>query len=139
MAAGTDELHDDRSMGELLRDLADQTSTLLQQEIELAKAEIAEKGRRLGTGAGIFGGAGLLAVFALAALTAAVIGALATAMDFWLAALIVGAAYAVAAAALSLIGRKQIQEATPVVPEQAIESSKEDVRWAKTQVQSGRR
>ena len=126
-------------MGELLRDLSDQTTTLFQKEVELAKAELTEKGKRLATGAGLFGGAGLLGVFALAGFTASVMAALATAMDFWLAALIVGAAYALAAAALALFGRKQMEDATPVVPEQAIKSSKEDIQWAKTQAQSSRR
>jgi hypothetical protein len=138
MATRTDESRD-RSMGELLRDLSEQTSTLFRQEVELAKAELSEKGRRLGTGAGYFGGAGLLGVFALAAFTAAVMAALATAMDFWIAAVIVGVVYAIGATILALSGRKQMEGATPVMPEQAIESSKEDVQWAKTQAQSGRR
>jgi len=138
MAAESEDLHD-RSMGELLRDLSEQTSRLFRQEVELAKAELSEKARRAGTGAGYFGGGGLLGVTAFGAFTAAVIGALDTGMHFWLAALIVAVVYALCAAVLVMAGRKQLKEAGPMVPEQAIETSKEDVRWAKTQAQSGRR
>ena len=138
MATDTQDLHD-RSTGELLKRLSEETTTLVKQEIDLAKAEIAEKGKKAGTGAGLFGGAGLLGVFALAALTTAVIAALDTAMELWLAALIVGVVYAAVAGAMALRGKKEVQEATPPVPEQTVESVKEDVSWAKSQAKSGRR
>lgn len=128
----------DRPAGELLRELSDQTTTLVKQEIELAKAELSEKGKRAGQGAGLFGGAGLLGLFAFAALTTAAIAALATAMDVWPAALIVAAVYGAVAGALALSGRNRVQEAGPPVPEQAIDSTKEDVQWAKTRARSGR-
>ena len=129
----------ERPVGELLRELSDQTTTLVRQEIDLAKAELAEKGKTAGTGAGMFGGAGLIGVLALTSLTACFIGALDTAMPFWTAALIVAAVYGAVAGVLALSGKKKVQEATPPAPEQAIESSKEDVQWAKTQARSAKR
>ena len=119
--------------GELLKELSDHTTTLVRQEIELAKAELGEKGKKAGLGAGMFGGAGLFGVFALAALTTCMIVALDSAMPLWLAALIVAVVYGAIGAALALQGRTKVQEAGPPVPEQATESVKEDVQWAKTQ------
>jgi uncharacterized membrane protein YqjE len=140
MPEGTvqDELRD-RPIGELLKELSTQTSTLVRQELELAKAEMAEKGKQAGLGAGMFGGAGLFGLLALAALTTCLIAALATGMDVWLAAVIVAAVYAGIAAVLALLGRQKTREATPPAPEQAIESTKEDVRWAKSRARSARR
>jgi uncharacterized membrane protein YqjE len=128
----------DRPTVDLLRELSDQTTTLVRQEIELAKAELTEKGKKAGQGAGMFGGAGVAGLFALAAITTAIIAALDTAMPLWLAALIVGAVYGAIATVLGLRGKKEIEQATPVAPEQAIESTKEDVQWAKTRARSGR-
>jgi uncharacterized membrane protein YqjE len=127
-----------RPTGHLLRELSDQTTLLVRQEIELAKAELTEKGKTAGVGAGLFGGAGLFAVFALATLTTGVIAALSEVMPLWLAALIVTAVYAAVAAVLGLRGRDKVQEATPLTPQQTTESVKEDVQWAKTRAQSGR-
>ena len=124
--------------GELLKELSDHTTTLVRKEIELAKAELGEKGKKAGQGAGMFGGAGLFGAFAFAALTTAIIAALDSAMELWLAALIVAVVYAVIAGVLALQGRNKVQEAGPPVPEQATESVKEDVQWAKTRAQSGR-
>jgi uncharacterized membrane protein YqjE len=124
--------------GELLKELSDHTTTLVRQEIELAKAELGEKGKKAGLGAGMFGGAGLFGLFALAALTTCIIVALDSAMPLWLAALIVAVVYGAIAAVLALQGRNKVQEAGPPVPEQATESVKEDVQWAKTQAKSGR-
>jgi uncharacterized membrane protein YqjE len=124
--------------GELLKQLSDHTTTLVRQEIELAKAELGEKGKKAGLGAGMFGGAGLFVVFALAALTTCIIVALDSAMPLWLAALIVAVVYGAIGAVLALQGRNKVQEAGSPVPEQATESVKEDVQWAKTQAKSGR-
>ncbi len=124
---------------ELLKELSTQTSTLVRQELELAKAEMAEKGKRAGVGAGMFGGAGVFGLLALGALTACVIAALATAMDVWLAALIVAVVWAAVAGAFALVGRNKTREAAPPAPEQAIESTKEDVQWAKNRARSARR
>jgi hypothetical protein len=128
----------DRPTGELLKELSDQSTTLIQQEVELAKAELQEKGKQAGMGAGMFGGAGLFGVGAFAALTTAAIAALATAVDTWLAALIVAVVYAAVAGALAMQGKNKVQEAVPPVPEQARDSVKEDVEWAKTRARSGR-
>jgi Putative Actinobacterial Holin-X, holin superfamily III len=130
--------HDERPVAELLKELSEQTSTLVHKELELAKLELAQKGKRAGVGAGMFGGASLVGLYAVGALTAAIVLVLATAMTGWLAALIVAAAYGLLAGGLALAGRAQVQKATPPVPEQATESVKEDVQWAKTRAQQGR-
>jgi uncharacterized membrane protein YqjE len=129
----------DRSTAELLRQLSEQTGDLVRQEMELAKAELTEKGKAAGLGAGMFGGAGLVALYAVGALTASAILALAIVLDAWLAALIVGVVYAAIAGILALTGRKKVEQATPPVPEQAIESTKEDVEWTKQRAQAARR
>ena len=128
----------ERPIGELLKQLSQETTTLVRQELDLAKAEMTEKGRKAGKGAGMFGGAGVVGLLALGALTAALILALDTAMDGWLAALVVGLVYAAIAGVLALTGKKEVQQATPPVPEQTVESVKEDVQWAKTRTPSAR-
>ncbi len=131
------ELHD-RSTGELLSRLSQQTSDLVRKEMELARAELTEKGKKAGLGAGMFGGAGVFGFLALGALTACAIAGLSEAMDTWLAALIVAVVYAAIAGVLALAGKNKVQDATPPVPERAVESTKEDVEWAKTRARSGR-
>jgi hypothetical protein len=125
-------------MPELLKDLSDQTTTLVRQEIELAKAEMTAKGKQVGIGAGAFGGAALVGLYAFGALTAAIILALSTAVDGWLAALIVGVVYAAVAGVLAVVGKNRTQAGAPPVPERAISSTKEDVEWAKTRAKSAR-
>lgn len=132
------ELHD-QSLGDLLKRLAEETSTLVRQELELAKAEATQKGREAGLGAGLFGGAGVSGMLALGALSAAAILALDTAMAGWLAALIVGVVWAAVAGVLALQGRDRFREASPPVPEQTVETVKEDARWIKTRARSGSR
>jgi len=137
-----DTTHDDlrdRPIGELLKQLSQETTTLVRQELELAKAEMAEKGKRAGMGAGMFGGAGAAALLGLAALSAAAIAALDAAMPLWLAALIVALIWLAVAGALALTGKTKVQQATPPVPEQTQQSVKEDVEWAKTHARSARR
>jgi uncharacterized membrane protein YqjE len=126
------------STGELVKQLTQQTSDLVRQEIDLAKAEMTEKGKKTGVGAGILGGSGLMALFGLAALTTAAIAALSEAMDVWAAALIVAAVYMAVAGVLALTGRNRLQEAAPMAPEQTIETMKEDVEWARSQAKSAR-
>ena len=128
----------DKSVGELLKQLSTDTSTLVKQEMALARAEIAEQGKKAGMGAGLFGAAGALGLVTLGALTATLILLLDTAMDAWLAALIVTVVEAAIAGLLALQGRNKIKEATPPAP-QTVETVKEDVEWAKTQTPSGRR
>jgi uncharacterized membrane protein YqjE len=130
----------DESIAELVKRLADQTNTLVKQEIELAKAELTEKGRIAGAGAAMLGAAALVGLLAAGALTACLIALLQTAIDHtWLAALIVATAYAAIAAPLALRGRQRIREATPPAPQETIESVKEDVAWAKTRTRSATR
>jgi hypothetical protein len=130
---------DDRPLAELMRDLSQQSTELIRQEIALAKAELRAKGKSAGVGAGMFGAAGLIALFGVGALTACLVLALATAMDAWLAALIVAVVYLVAAGVAALVGKGKVQEATPPAPEQAIASTKEDVRWTKQRAQAARK
>ena len=128
----------DRPTAELVRDLSDQTTALVRKEIELAKAELDVKRRSLTAGAGMFGGAAFFGLYAFGALTACLILALATFLEGWIAALIVAAVYGAIAGVLALRGKKDVQEATPPVPEQAVETTREDLEWIKTRAKSGR-
>ncbi|HET9125876.1 MAG TPA: phage holin family protein [Solirubrobacteraceae bacterium] len=128
----------DRPVGELLKELSQQTSTLVRQELELARLELTDKGRAAGFGLGMFGGAGAFGFWMLGALTATVILLLATTMRSWLAALIVTAALGLAAGVLALTGRKKLRDATPPQPEQATASVKEDVQWTRSAAARGR-
>jgi uncharacterized membrane protein YqjE len=121
----------EESIGDLLKRLSQDTSTLVKQEMALARAELTEQGKRAGKGAGMLGGAGVAGLLTLGALTATVIGVLDTGMAFWLAALIVTVVWAAIAGVLALQGRNEIKEATPPAP-QTVETVKEDARWAKT-------
>ena len=117
----------DRPVGELIQQLSQQTATLVRQELQLAQVEMKEKGKRFGLGAGLFGGAGVVALYGVGALIATIILVLATFLEAWLAALIVTAVLFAAAGVFALVGKKQVEEATPPKPEQAIESTKRDV------------
>jgi hypothetical protein len=130
--------HDERSLSELVQALTEQTSALARKEVELAKAELTQKGKRIGVGAGSFGAAGLFGLFAFGALTATLILALAEAMDAWLAAAIVTVVYAAIAGALALVGKQQVERGSPPVPEQAIASGREDVETVKQRAKEGR-
>jgi Putative Actinobacterial Holin-X, holin superfamily III len=136
-AAG-DDLRD-QGTGELLKQLSQETTNLVRQELELAKAEMSVKAKEGGKGAGLLGGGAVGALLFLGALTATVIGLLDTAMKFWLAALIVTILWGAVAAVLALQGRNKLKEATPPVPEQTQQSVKEDLQWAKTQSRSAGR
>jgi MFS family permease len=129
----------DRPVGELVKQLADQTSTLVRQEMDLAKAELTQKGREAGKGAGLFAGAAVVGLLAAGALTAFLIMLLDGALANWLSALIVGIVFAAIAGALAMAGRNRMKRATPPVPEQTVETVKEDVEWAKTQRASAQR
>ena len=130
--------HRDRPIGELVKELAGQTSTLVRQEIQLAQAEVTSKGKLAGRGAGMLAAAAVAALLALIALTACLIVALDSAVPLWLAALIVTLVWGLIGAALAARGRKELQHATPPVP-QTIETVKEDIQWAKTQTGSAGR
>jgi uncharacterized membrane protein YqjE len=134
---GSEDLRE-RSLGELLKQLSEQTTRLVHQELELAKAELQQKGKQAGQGAGMFGGAGALGLAALGALTACFILALDTVMPAWLAALLVAVVDGIVAFVLVKQGQARMKKAVPPVPEQTIETVKEDVEWAKTQMRSDR-
>jgi Putative Actinobacterial Holin-X, holin superfamily III len=120
-------------MSELVKQLAEETSTLVRQEIELARAEVTQKGKRAGLGLGELGGAGIVALYALGALTACLIAGLALFIPVWLAALIVTVVYGVIAGVLAMIGRRQLQQSNPTNLERTERTIKEDVEWAKNQ------
>jgi hypothetical protein len=138
---GVDDAGDlrERPIGELLKQLSEETTRLVHQELELAKAELAQKGRQAGLGAGLFGAAGAIGLLAAAALTACFILALDAVMPAWLAALIVAVVYGAVAAILALRGRDRVKQAVPPVPEQTIETVKEDMEWVKTQMPSAKK
>jgi uncharacterized membrane protein YqjE len=116
-----------RSTAELVQRLSEQVSQLVRQEMQLAKLELAEKGKRTGVGAGLFGGSGLFAVYGIAVLVAAAVLGLATVWPAWLAALVVGLLLLLLAGLLALVGRGQFKKAMPPVPTDAVASVKADV------------
>ncbi len=120
------------SIGELVKRLTEDAGNLVRQEFALAKTEMTEKGKEVGKGAGILGGAAVLALLAAGVLTAFLVLVLDEFMPSWLAALIVGLVYLAIAAFLAKRGQKALQQAKPV-PEQTIETVKEDVEWLKNQ------
>ena len=120
-----------RGTSELIKDLSDQASTLVRQEIDLAKAEVAEKAKQVGVGAGVFGAAGVAALMTLGSLTAFVILVLALALPSWAAALIVTLVWAAIAGTLALIGHTKLREIGKPAPQKTVETLKEDVQWLK--------
>jgi membrane protein len=126
----------DNSAGELVKQLSEQVTRLVRDELKLAGSEMASKGSRAAKGAGLFGGSGIIALFGLGCLLAAAIAGLALVLATWLAALIVGAALMVIAGIAVLVGRSQLRQAVPPVPEQAAGSVKADVQAIKAGVHS---
>jgi uncharacterized membrane protein YqjE len=123
----------DPTLGALVNQLTTEVPELIRSEIRLAQAEMTEKGKRAGIGIGMFSGAGLLAFFGFGSLLATVIMALALVMDAWLAALIVTVVLFIAGAVLALMGKSKVQEATPAMPERAVDGVKEDIATVKGQ------
>ena len=119
------------STGQLVSELTDQISRLVRDEARLAQVEVTQKAKRLGIGAGLFGGAGLFAFFGLAALITTAILLLALVVPAWLAALIVAVVLFAVAGVLALVGKKDVQKATPPVPTEAIASTKTDIQTVK--------
>lgn len=117
----------DASLGELITRVSDQTSRLIRDELRLAQAELTEKGKRAGLGAGLFGGAGIFAVYGLGCLIAAAILGLAGPVEDWLAAVIVGVVLLAAAGVAALIGKKNVAQATPPMPTEAVAGIKQDI------------
>lgn len=123
------------STGELVSRLTDQISRLVRDEARLAQAEVTQKAKRLGVGAGLFGGAGLMAFFGLAVLIAAAVLALALAVPAWLAAVIVAVVLFAVAGVLALVGKKDVAAASPPIPTQAIAGVQADIAAVKNAVQ----
>ncbi|MFI0408873.1 phage holin family protein [Actinomadura sp. 3N508] len=113
--------------GELVKQAAQQVSDLMRAELRLAVAELKDKGRHAGTGAGMFGGAALVALYGVAVLLAAVVAAIAVALPVWAAALIVGGFLMLVAGVLAMLGRSQTRKATPPKPEQAMDGARQTV------------
>ena len=129
----------ERPLGEVAKDLTSDVALLVRQEIELAKAEMAEKGRTAAPGLGMFGGAGVVGLCAAGALTAFLILVFSLFLPDWAAALIVGVVLAAVAFVLARQGKERIADAGKPVPEQTIETVKEDMEWAKTRASSARK
>ena len=120
----------EKKLGDIVGEVSAKASLLVREEIELAKAEVTETGKKAGIGVGMFGAAGIVGFLAFAALTACFVLALALAVDAWLAALIVAAVYGATAAVLAIRGKEKVKQATPPAP-QTVETVKEDIEWAK--------
>ena len=119
------------STGELVQRLSTQLSELVRGELELARVELTEKGKRAGTGAGLAGAGGVIALYGVGALIAAAVAALALVLPVWLSALVIGVTLLLVAGVLAIAGRNQIRRATPAMPEQAVEGVQRDVETVK--------
>jgi uncharacterized membrane protein YqjE len=114
-----------------VHDLTQQVPQLIRSELRLAQAEMTEKGKRAGIGIGMFSAAGLLAFLGLGSLVATAILALAHVLPDWLSALIVAVVLFAVAGGIALVGKREVQQATPAAPEAAIEGVKEDIAVVK--------
>jgi Putative Actinobacterial Holin-X, holin superfamily III len=128
----------ERTAAQLVTDLSEQTARLVRQEMELARVELSQKGKQAGLGAGMFGGAGIFVVYAMGALVAAAILGLSKAVTSWLAAVIVAGALGLLAGVSALIGKHELGHGVPLVPEQTIETLREDVEVARERAREGR-
>jgi uncharacterized membrane protein YqjE len=121
----------DASTAELIERMSEQVSRLVRDELQLARAELTYKGKKAGLGVGLFGGAGIIALYGVGCLVAAAILGLATGVPYWLAALIVAMALFAIAGAAVIFGRREVQEATPPVPTETVEGVKHDIEALK--------
>jgi uncharacterized membrane protein YqjE len=121
----------DRSTGELVKQLSEQVTVLIRDELKLAQLEMTRKGKQAGVGAGLLGGSGVVSLYGVGCLIACAIIAISGVVAAWLAALIVGAVLLALAGVGALIGKGRLQKATPPVPEQAVDSVKTDVEEIK--------
>jgi uncharacterized membrane protein YqjE len=126
----------DRSLSDLLKDLTTDISALIRQEIALARVEMTQKTKIYARASAMMAVAGVLALLAIGVLTACIILAINVALPAWLAALIVGVAYLIIAGIFILVGRARLRRAGRPVPEQTIQTIKEDVSWARQQARS---
>jgi Putative Actinobacterial Holin-X, holin superfamily III len=130
---------DHASTADLVKLAGEQVSQLVREELALARAEMTAKAKRAGTGAGLFGAAGVLALYGLGVLLATLVIVLDLVLPLWLAALIVTVLLLVAAGVMALVGRGQVREATPPVPEQAVDSVRADLHTVSEAAREGRR
>ncbi|WBQ04803.1 phage holin family protein [Kribbella sp. CA-293567] len=121
----------EQQIGTLVAQLSNDVSRLVRDELQLAKAELKDKGKEAGIGFGLFGGAGTVAVYGVGALVAAAILGLATAVPAWLSALIIALVLFAVAGVAALLGKKHVTQATPPMPEQAVEGVHEDIEALK--------
>ena len=117
----------DAAIGELVARLSDDTVRLVRDEVRLARAEMTQKAKAAGLGAGLFGGAGVFAVYGFGVLVAAAVIGLSIVVAPWAAALIVAGGLFVLAATAALVGKKEFGRAGPPLPTEAVQSTKEDV------------
>jgi uncharacterized membrane protein YqjE len=117
----------DQSTGELVSRLSQDVSQLVRDEMRLAQVEMSAKAKKAGVGAGMFGAAGVLALYGGGALVACADIALGLAVDLWLSALIVGIVLLAVAGVVALVGKSRVSEATPLVPTRTVENVKQDV------------
>lgn len=137
--AAHDERPEHEGIGSAVKQLSQDLGILVRQEMELARREMLEKAKVAGAGAGMLSGSAIAGLLTLGSLTALLMIAISLALPLWLSALIVTAMWAVITAVLALAGKKKIQEAGPLVPEQTIQSVKEDVQWAQSGLKSGKK
>ena len=121
----------ERSTGELVKQMAEQVSVLVKDELKLAQLEMSRKGKEAGSGIGMMGGGGLIALYGVGCLIACAIIAISGQVAAWLAALIVGAALLAVAAVVALAGKSRMKKATPPMPKEAVDSIKTDVEQIK--------
>jgi uncharacterized membrane protein YqjE len=128
----------DTSLGDLLKELSTDISVLVRQEVALAKVEMSEKAQTYARASAMMAVAAILAMLAIGVLTACIVLAIDVALPAWLAALIVGGAYLIIAGILVLVGMARLRRAGKPVPEQTIETIKEDVSWARQRARSAK-
>jgi hypothetical protein len=136
VVSGSADLRDE-PFKDVVKQVTDEASTLVRQEVKLAKAEMTEKAKEVGVGAGMLGGAGYLGHLAGLGLMLCLIFALATFMPAWVAALIVTLVFAAGAGALALMGKKRIQKTGPPIPEETVKSVKRTIETVKEEAKWG--
>jgi hypothetical protein len=138
MATATNNGKGHPSTSELIRDLSEQSTRLIRQEMALAQAELTQKGAQAGFGIGLFGGAAILSLYGLGALTAGGILLLSTATKAWIASVIVAGAILIVAGAAAVVGKARLARVVPPVPEATIETAKQDVETIRESIREGR-
>jgi hypothetical protein len=121
----------ERPTGELVKLLTEQVSSLVRDELKLAQLEMTRKGKQAGVGAGMLGGAGVVALYGTACLIACAIVAISGVLKAWLACLIVGVVLMAVAGGAAALAKGRLRKASPPVPTQTVDSVKTDVEVIK--------